>query len=135
MTVPANARMIDATGKWVLPGLWDGQTIYNWYYGEMMFKYGVTSNIGIGNSGEIGVVVRDAVLHGKLFGPRPFTAVSRIVTQNNNNTGLETMLTPNRAPKSAAGDTRLRESVYRRRRRHGHLPGRRLAVRVLRGRH
>ncbi len=101
VTVPANARTIDAAGKWVLPGLWDGQTIYNWYYGEMMFKYGVTSNIGIGNSGEIGVVVRDAILHGKLFGPRPFTAVSRIVTQNNNNTGLETMLTPNRAPKSA----------------------------------
>lgn len=101
VAVPANARVIDAAGKWVLPGLWDSQTIYNWYYGEMMFNYGVTSNIGIGNSGEIGPVVRDAVLHGKLFGPRPFTGVSRIVTQNNNNTGLETMLTPNRAPKSA----------------------------------
>jgi hypothetical protein len=101
MTVPANARVIDATGKWVLPGLWDSQTIYNWYYGEMMFNYGVTSNIGIGNSGEIGPVVRDAVLHGKLLGPRPFTGVSRIVTQNNNDTGLETVLTPNRAPKSA----------------------------------
>jgi len=101
VTVPANARVIDATGKWVLPGLWDSQTIYNWYYGEMMFTHGVTSNIGIGNSGEIGPVVRDAILHGKLFGPRPFTAVSRIVTQNNNNTGMETMLTPNRAPKSA----------------------------------
>jgi Amidohydrolase family/IPT/TIG domain len=101
VAVPAGARVIDAAGKFVLPGLWDGQTIYNWYYGEMMFKYGVTSNIGIGNSGEIGAVVRDAVLHGKLFGPRPFTAMSRIVTQNNNNTGLETTLTPNRAPKSA----------------------------------
>jgi len=101
VTVPANARVIDATGKWVLPGLWDSQTIYNWYYSEMMLKYGVTSNIGIGNSGEIGPVVRDAVLHGKLPGPRPFTGVSRIVTQNNNNTGLETILTPNRAPKSA----------------------------------
>jgi Amidohydrolase family/IPT/TIG domain len=101
VNVPANARVIDAAGKFVLPGLWDGQTIYNWYYGEMMFKYGVTSNIGIGNSGEIGVAVRDAILHGKLFGPRPFTAISRIVTNNNNNTGLETTLTPNRAPKSA----------------------------------
>src|SRR5574339_661443 len=38
VNVPANARVIDATGKWVLPGLWDGQTIYNWYYGELMFK-------------------------------------------------------------------------------------------------
>src|SRR5580765_6299056 len=88
VTVPANARVIDASGKWVLPGLWDGQTIYNWYYGELMFQYGITSNIGIGNSGEIGGAVRDAILHGKLFGPRPFTAMSRIVTNNNNNTGL-----------------------------------------------
>lgn len=101
VTVPANARVIDATGKWVLPGLWDGQTIYNWYYSEMMLSHGVTSNIGIGNSGEIGAAVRDGVLHGRLPGPRPFTALSRIVTNNNNNTGLETMLTPNRAPKSA----------------------------------
>jgi Amidohydrolase family len=98
---PANARVIHADGKFILPGLWDSQTIYNWYYGEMMLSYGVTSNIGIGNSGEIGAVVRDAILHGKLVGPRPFTAMSRIVTRNNNDTGLETMLTPNRAPKSA----------------------------------
>jgi len=101
VTVPANALVIDATGKWVLPGLWDAQTIYNWYYSELMLSYGITSNIGIGNSGEIGGVVRDAVLHGKLPGPRPFTAMSRIVTANNNDTGLETILTPNRAPKSA----------------------------------
>jgi hypothetical protein len=101
VTVPANARVIDAAGKFVLPGLWDGQTIYNWYYSEMMLSHGITSNIGIGNSGEIGAAVRDGVLHGRLPGPRPFTAMSRIVTNNNNNTGLETMLTPNRAPKSA----------------------------------
>jgi hypothetical protein len=101
VTVPPNARVIDGNGKFILPGLWDSQTIYNWYYGELMLNYGITSNIGIGNSGEIGPVVRDAVLHGKLVGPRPFTAISRIVTQNNNDTGLETTLTPNRAPKSA----------------------------------
>jgi hypothetical protein len=99
-TYPANARVINADGKFILPGLWDSQTIYNWYYGEMMLNYGVTSAIGIGNSGEIGAAHRDAVLKGKLVGPRPFTGISRIVTNNNNNTGLETMLTPNRAPKS-----------------------------------
>ena len=134
VTVPANARVIDATGKWVLPGLWDAQTIYNWYYSELMLSYGITSNIGIGNSGEIGGVVRDAVLHGKLPGPRPFTAMSRIVTTNNNDTGLETTLTPNRAPKSAEETRNLVKAYSRRGRRLDHLPGWRAAIRILQGR-
>ena len=49
MTVPANARVIGGDGKFILPGLWDSQTIYNWYYGEMMLNYGITSNIGNSN--------------------------------------------------------------------------------------
>jgi hypothetical protein len=99
-TYPANARVINADGKFILPGLWDSQTIYNWYYGELMLNHGVTSTIGIGNGGEIAAVHRDAILHGKVRGPRPFTGISRIVTRNANDTGLETILTPNRAPKS-----------------------------------
>jgi hypothetical protein len=98
---PANARVINADGKFILPGLWDSQTIYNWYYGELMLNHGITSTIGIGNGGEIAVAHREAILKGKVRGPRPFTGVSRIVTRNNNDTGLETILTPNRAPKSA----------------------------------
>jgi hypothetical protein len=98
---PANAQVIKADGKFILPGLWDAQTIYNWYYGELMLNYGITSTIGIGNSGEIGAPHRDAIIHGKLIGPRPFTALSQIVTRSAKDTGLETILTPGRAPKSA----------------------------------
>ena len=32
--VPAGARVIQANGKWVLPGLIDAKGNYNWYYGE-----------------------------------------------------------------------------------------------------
>jgi hypothetical protein len=100
-TYPAGAQVIKADGKFILPGLWDAQTIYNWYYAEPMLNYGITSTIGIGNSGEIGAPHRDAILHGKLIGPRPFTAMSQIVTRSAKDTGFETPLTPGRAPKSA----------------------------------
>ena len=100
-TYPAGAQVIKADGKFILPGLWDAQTIYNWYYAEPMLNFGITSTIGIGNSGEIGAPHRDAILHGKLIGPRPFTAMSQIVTRSAKDTGFETPLTPGRAPKSA----------------------------------
>src|SRR5262245_23556065 len=35
---PANARIIDASGKFVLPGLWDSQVAYSWYFGEAMLN-------------------------------------------------------------------------------------------------
>ena len=100
VTYPTNAQVIKADGKFILPGLWDAQTIYNWYYGELMLNYGITSTIGIGNSGEIGAPHRDAIIHGRLIGPRPFTGISQIVTRSAKDTGLETKLTPGRAPKS-----------------------------------
>ena len=33
--IPAGARVIDAAGKYVLPGLWDAQVNYAWYWGEV----------------------------------------------------------------------------------------------------
>src|SRR5437867_11210521 len=34
--IPTGARVINVTGKFVLPGLWDSQTAYSWYFGEAM---------------------------------------------------------------------------------------------------
>ena len=47
-TYPANARVINATGKFVLPGLWDSQVAYSWYFGEAMLNHGITSSIDVG---------------------------------------------------------------------------------------
>src|SRR4051812_22616732 len=46
--VPANSRVVDATGKFVLPGLWESQAAYSWYFGEAMLNHGITSSIDVG---------------------------------------------------------------------------------------
>src|SRR5436190_22942737 len=46
--IPAGARIINATGKFVLPGLWDSQTAYSWYFGEALLIHGVTATIDVG---------------------------------------------------------------------------------------
>lgn len=100
ISYPNDAEVIDADGKYVLPGLWDSQVSYNWYYGEVMLNYGITSTIDVGNSGEIAIPHRNAVQAGILRGPRPFTGLSRLNRVPDGGTGLETILTPARAPQS-----------------------------------
>ena len=93
-TIPANAQVIRADGKFILPGLWDSQVSYNWYYGEVMLNYGITSTIDVGIAGEIGAPHRDGVHKGLVRGPRPFTGLSRFTTEPVGGTGLETPGTP-----------------------------------------
>jgi hypothetical protein len=100
---PANAWVIKADGKYVLPGLFDSQNSYSWYFGEAMLNHGITSTIDVGTTGETAVPYRDAVFHGKARGPRGFTGVSRLSVNPNAtvSTGLENPLTHTRVPKSA----------------------------------
>jgi hypothetical protein len=100
VTYPAGATVIDADGKFVLPGLWDAMVSYQWFYGEIMLNHGITSTIDVGIAGEIGAAFRDGVLMGKIRAPRPFTGISRLTTRPAGGTGLETILTPGRAPGS-----------------------------------
>ena len=100
---PANAWIIKADGKYILPGLFDSQNSYSWYFGEAMLNHGITSTIDVGTTGESAVPYRDAVFHGKARGPRAFTGVSRLSVNPNPlvSTGLENPLTHTRVPKSA----------------------------------
>ena len=98
---PPNAEVIDAGGKFVLPGLWDAMVSYQWFYGEIMLNHGITSTLDVGIAGEIGAAYRDGVLLGKIRGPRAFTGISRFTTRPAGDTGLETVLTPGRTPSSA----------------------------------
>lgn len=100
---PANAWIIKADGKYILPGLFDSQNSYSWYFGEAMLNHGITSTIDVGTTGESAVPYRDAVFHGKVRGPRAFTGVSRLSVNPNPtvSTGLENPLTHTRVPKSA----------------------------------
>lgn len=94
------ATVIDAEGKFILPGLWDSQVSYSWYYGEIMLNYGITSTIDVGNSGEVAIAHRDAVHAGHLRAPRTWTGISRLNRIPDGGTGLETALTPARDPHS-----------------------------------
>jgi hypothetical protein len=99
---PANAQVIDSTGKFVLPGLFDAQVSYEWYLAEPLLNYGITSTIDVGTSGETAVPYRDAVFHGRLRAPRTFTSVSRLNAElDATDTGLEARTTPSRVPASA----------------------------------
>jgi len=69
---PANAQVINGDGKFILPGLWDSLDNFIWNQGEILLNNGVTSFIGIGDMGEVGVVYADGVKRGKIRGPRPF---------------------------------------------------------------
>ena len=103
--VPANSRVVDATGKFVLPGLWESQAAYSWYFGEAMLNHGITSSIDVGTEAEVAVPHRDAVLHGKDLAPRAFTGILRIGSTLNGATGYEGPLHTIRVPRSA-DDTR-----------------------------
>jgi hypothetical protein len=105
VTVPPNARLLNAAGKFVLPGLWESQTAYSWYFGEALLNHGITSSIDVGTEAEVAVPHRDAVLHAKDLAPRAFTGILRIGSTLNGATGYEGPLHTIRVPKSA-DDTR-----------------------------
>jgi imidazolonepropionase-like amidohydrolase len=69
---PPNAQVINADGKFILPGLWDALDNFVWNQGEILLNNGVTSFIGIGDMGEVGVAYTEGVKRGKIRGPRPF---------------------------------------------------------------
>src|SRR2546421_10855316 len=76
--VPAGAQVINANGKWILPGLWDCQQNFAWFYSELQLNQGVTSGCDIGNGDEWGIVHRDAINHGKIRGPRVWIGVAHL---------------------------------------------------------
>src|SRR5215212_2409977 len=89
--VPAGAQVINAAGKYVVPGLWDAQTNYSTFWGELFLNQGVTSHIDIGLGGETSIAYRDAVNKGYVRGPRSWIGVAHFGgVQANDITGYET---------------------------------------------
>ncbi len=72
--VPKEARIIDASGKSILPGLIDNHVHYRNHSGELFLAHGVTSVRDLGNPVEWILAQRDAIALGKLRGPRIFCA-------------------------------------------------------------
>jgi imidazolonepropionase-like amidohydrolase len=72
LRVPAGARVVEANGKWVLPGLIDAKSNWYWEYGEAALYWGVTSAMVSGGRNDVGTATRDAINHGMMIGPRLF---------------------------------------------------------------
>ena len=75
---PAGARVLEADGKFIVPGLMDAHCHYQDWMPELMLNYGVTSVFEIGGGGAWGLAQRQAVARGKISGPRIFVAVGSI---------------------------------------------------------
>jgi len=73
--VPANAKIIDITGKFLLPGLWDMHAhLYQAEFGPAYLAAGITSARDVGNDIEYGTSLRDAAKQGRGLGPRMLLA-------------------------------------------------------------
>jgi imidazolonepropionase-like amidohydrolase len=69
--IPKGARVIDTTGKYVLPGLWDMHAHFEQVeWGPIYLAAGVTTVRDCGNEFEFITAVRDALRSGRGLGPR-----------------------------------------------------------------
>lgn len=73
--VPAGATVINATGKWITPGLIDSMSFGTWMFGEAYLHFGITSAVPNVGRGDQGLAERDAINHGMYEGPRFFHPV------------------------------------------------------------
>ena len=72
VTVPADAQVIDARGKYVIPGLIDSHVHYAGYMGEIFLSYGVTTVYDLGNPVYWQAAVKKGLNSGRIRGPRYF---------------------------------------------------------------
>ena len=80
---PAGARVLQADGKFILPGLSDAHVHYQWWMPELMLAYGVTTVFDIAGTGQWGRAQREAIDRGKIPGPRMFTAFQSLLAPFN----------------------------------------------------
>lgn len=76
--IPRNADVLNANGKFILPGFMDAHVHYAGWMAELNLNYGVTSVFSIGSGGKWALAQRDAINAGKIPGPRTFVAVGSL---------------------------------------------------------
>lgn len=71
VAVPKGATVLDAAGKYVLPGLWDMHAhLYQVEFGPAYLAAGITSARDVGNDIEFATTLRDAARQGRGLQPR-----------------------------------------------------------------
>ena len=71
---PASAQVIDAAGKFIIPGLIDSHVHYFGYEGELYLNHGVTTVMSLGGIPEWDQAQAEAIARGDVAGPRMFTS-------------------------------------------------------------
>jgi len=69
-SIPAGTQILDARGKFVIPGLIDSHVHYRPYMGEMFLAHGVTTVYDLGNPLAWQAAVKKGLNSGKIRGPR-----------------------------------------------------------------
>src|SRR5207244_7522510 len=73
--IPDRATMVDISGKFLLPGLWDMHShFYQVEFGPAYLAAGITTARDVGNDIEFDTALRDAAKQGKGLGPRMLLA-------------------------------------------------------------
>jgi imidazolonepropionase-like amidohydrolase len=73
--IPNNVKVIDISGKYLLPGLWDMHShFYHVEFGPTYLAAGITTARDVGNDIEYGTSLRDAAKEHRGLGPRMFLA-------------------------------------------------------------
>jgi imidazolonepropionase-like amidohydrolase len=72
LQAPAGAVVVDATGKFVMPGLWDSHVHTRDFDGELNINHGVTSSMDMGNVLDWIMALQEAREKGASVGPRIF---------------------------------------------------------------
>jgi imidazolonepropionase-like amidohydrolase len=70
--VPSNAKVINAEGKYILPGLWDTHAHTRDFDGALNIHFGVTSTMDMGNLMDWILSLQEARAKQMSFGPRIF---------------------------------------------------------------
>jgi hypothetical protein len=70
--LPAGTQIVEAGGKFIIPGLIDSHVHYNWYMGELFLSHGVTSVYDLGGGPVWSMAVQKGINSGQIVGPRYF---------------------------------------------------------------
>jgi imidazolonepropionase-like amidohydrolase len=71
ITIPTEARVVDVSGQYILPGLWDMHShLYQVEFGPTYLAAGITTARDVGNDIEFGTSLRDAAKQRRGLGPR-----------------------------------------------------------------
>src|SRR5438132_1434938 len=68
--IPAGTQIIEAGGKFIIPGLIDSHVHYNWYMGELFLSHGVTTVFDLGGAPLWSIALQKGLNSGQIVGPR-----------------------------------------------------------------